>query len=125
MLHSQKKLLPLLLSALLVYLAQSPSAQAHPHVWIGYSFKITSTREGMNRLDFTWRPDEMFSSLVQEDLSAHNLTFNDGYILKDHAFADLTNNKYFLDIRFDNQILNAHGNRLKSRMLNPKNKRGF
>lgn len=76
-------------------------AMAHPHVWITYTLHVVSNKSGISKLQFNWRFDQMFTSMVQEDFNLKNISEKDSAFLKDKAFSNLKNFHYYLWIKAD------------------------
>ncbi len=78
-------------------------ATAHPHVWINYHVKVVSDAQGIRHLNFTWQLDSMFTDMMLEDFKLKTITEKDSAFIHDHAFVNLKNYHYYMDIKADGQ----------------------
>ena len=79
----------------------SASAFAHPHVWISYYVKVLGDEKGITALRFRWEVDPMFTEMVKGDFKLKTITEKDSAFIKSHAFDNLKNYHYYMDIKAD------------------------
>ncbi|HVY12052.1 MAG TPA: DUF1007 family protein [Alphaproteobacteria bacterium] len=76
-------------------------AEAHPHVWVTYTLKAVSGKQGLSRIDFTWRFDAMFSEMALEAAGLKKVSAGDSKTLEEKAFSNLKNYHYYTYITAD------------------------
>ena len=96
---------PVALGLLLLAVVAAPRAAAtHPHVFVDYGTVVAFDAEGRVHAQFTWTYDEMFSSMIIENLgprTGRELTAADIRAIERTQFQPLKAGQYFLDIRVD------------------------
>lgn len=81
---------------------------AHPHVFVDYAVVLTVAADGSLGAQVTWTYDEMFSSLILENVGPKRgpaLSPADVAAIERKQFEPLKAYQYFLDIRVDGQPL--------------------
>lgn len=72
---------------------------AHPHIFVTYTYTVHSVKEGMSKIDFTWRFDAMFAQMVLEELKLKDITEKDFKTIKEKAFDNLKAYHYYIQMR--------------------------
>jgi ABC-type uncharacterized transport system substrate-binding protein len=104
--HSHEKDLPMppalkILLAALFFFLLSGKAEAHPHVWVMYQVKAISNSEGISKFELTWEFDNLFTSMVLEELGLKSVAAKDWKAIEEKAFSNLAKYHYYMKFKLD------------------------
>src|SRR5262249_53648991 len=91
----------LALALFLTLLLGAGETQAHPHVWVTYYVDVASSKAGIEKFNFTWDFDAMFSEMALEAAGLKTVTPKDSKVLEEKAFSNLKNYHYYTYITYD------------------------
>ena len=77
---------------------------AHPHVFIEGKASFIFNKDGLESINVEWMFDEMFSTMILTDYDANKdkkFSANEVKKIKDEAFSNLKDYKYFTFIRIN------------------------
>lgn len=84
---------------LLGVLLFSAKLQAHPHVFVTYTYDVIASKEGISQIRFHWRFDKMFTQMVLDELKLKAVTEKDAPRIKETAFDNLKSTNFYLQMR--------------------------